>query len=153
MKKSSESAVWWRRLGGGLLSIAAALGCGPSQPPAHPVSGEVLVNGQAVEGVKVRFFALQPPPEELLVPIPRGHSGPDGELHVSTYEGGDGAPAGEYRLTAVWMTERPEGADPEAFATRDRLGGKYADPATSGLVATIEPGDNRLPPFELTSVK
>jgi hypothetical protein len=56
----------------------------------------------------------------------------------------DGAPAGEYRVVVEWPAyRRGRNIGP------DRLMGKFAKPETSGLKATIEPGPNGLPPFEL----
>jgi len=63
------------------------------------------------------------------------------------------AAPGEYAVTVVW----PEQAAPgkPTFGTEpppeapDRLKGRYANRAKSGLSAVVKPGKNQLPPFEL----
>lgn len=135
------------------LSVAVVLltGCGPSLPTAYPVTGEVRIDGEPAAGVELVFYAESPPPDELGVPVPRAHTDASGRYEVSTYTGGDGAPAGGYSVSAIWMTEGPEGADPESFNTVDQLAGRYANPKTSGLTAEVNTGTNQLPPFELSS--
>ncbi len=104
---------------------------------------------QPQAGVELIFFAEEPPAAEFRVPTPRAVTDSEGRFEVTTYHGGDGAPAGEYRISAVWLTSLPDGADPEAFQSADRLQGKYANPDASGLRATVEPGNNELPAIKL----
>lgn len=141
-----QSCEWLAGAVGVLL-----VGCGPQAPPAQPTTGLVRVDGQPTAGVELVFLANDPPAPELLVPTPRGFSEANGSLVISTYAGGDGLPAGEYRVTAVLMDQRPDGVDPEEFESKDRLGGSYADPDQSGLTATIVAGNNELPTFELSA--
>lgn len=132
-----------------MLALACAVGCGPKAPSAQPASGSVTIDGKPAQGVELVFFADEPPAPELFVPTPRAYTDAEGAYSVSTYTGGDGLPAGEYRISASWMTERPENADPESFQSVDRLDGKYGDPDQSGLRATIVSGTNEIPPIEL----
>lgn len=86
---------------------------------------------------------------------PSGRAGPDGSFTLTSYEEGDGAPAGEYKVTVEWPSEDPNDPsdpdDPEGQIPRgpDWLQGRYADPATTSLTATIREGDNLLEPFLL----
>ncbi len=87
---------------------------------------------------------------------PRTTVDKNGFYELKTYWTGDGAPPGEYKVTALWRGPLPENAASEDFniATYEELPdlfkGRYASPETSGLRMTIkEPGD--LPLLELTT--
>ncbi|CAN0381755.1 unnamed protein product, partial [Ectocarpus sp. 4 AP-2014] len=133
------------------LACLLAVGCGDGLPTAYPVSGLILVDGEAVAGVELVYYPTTPFPKGLPIPTPRAFTDRAGRYTASTYTGGDGAPAGEYRLAVLWMTEMPEGGDPEEFMQTDRLAGKYADPLSSGITVTVVPGDNELPTIELST--
>ena len=82
---------------------------------------------------------------------PRAKTDAQGKFVLWTYERGDGAPAGEYDVTVVWrgkLTGDDVHPD-EADAGPDKLKGRYAEPAKSGLTATIASGKNELPAFQL----
>jgi hypothetical protein len=73
----------------------------------------------------------------------------EGTFSLSTYETGDGVPAGEYKLTFVWgqislLNGQYSG---------DKFNGKYADAAKSEISLTIASGDEThdLGVIELTS--
>ncbi|TWT98071.1 hypothetical protein Pla108_22270 [Botrimarina colliarenosi] len=132
-----------------LLSLASTLGCGAKQPTAYPASGKVLLNGRPASGVELIFVPDNPPESDLLVPTPRAVSDAEGRFEVSTYTGGDGAPADGYSVIAIRMSKLPEGVDPEAFNSVDELKGKYSEPDKSGLRVQIEPRTNELPDIEL----
>lgn len=138
-------------IGCALLLLAGASGCSDGMPPAHPTSGSVLVDGQPVEGVELIFYPLTPFPSELPVPTPRAVTDGAGRFEVSTYTGRDGAPAGDYRVALVRVQPIPDGADPESFQQDDLLAGRYADPKTSGVTATISAGSNELPTINLVA--
>lgn len=132
-----------------IAALLSILGCGPKPPKPYPATGTVHVNGKPAERVLLIFYPETALPTEFQVPTPRAMTGSDGQYKITTYSGEDGAPAGEYRISAVWMTKRPDDMDPEAFNARDRLKGKYADPDRSGLRVTIEPGGNVLELLDL----
>jgi hypothetical protein len=129
-------------------ALAAALllatGCGGAdgRVPLFPASGSVLVDGRPAVGVQVRLHPLGAI-GDIDALKPAGASGQDGSFRLGTYEGDDGAPAGRYTL--YWPEAPPDGSN----SPDDLLGGRYADPAHSGLEATITEGENRLPPFEV----
>jgi hypothetical protein len=79
--------------------------------------------------------------------FPSATVGADGSFQLTTVSAGDGAPPGEYQVSVIWSdTYREEG---DLVSGPDRLGGRYADPAASGLKATVGPGKNQLPRFDL----
>jgi hypothetical protein len=131
------------------LSLSVAAGCGSTgedRKPVFPVKGKVTVAGKPAERAQVVFHPLADAGPNT--PRPTGTVGPDGIFTMSTYTEGDGAPAGEYAVTIVW----PESASAiggDADLGGDRLGGRYANPKTTTLKATVAEGPNEIPPFVL----
>jgi hypothetical protein len=110
--------------------------------PPYRTSGQLLVNGRPAPGARVVFHHLGDWGEKSIVP--QGMTDEDGRFTLSTYDPGDGAPAGDYRVVVEWPAyRRGKNVGP------DRLGGKFARADSSGLTAHVEAGTNQLPPFEL----
>ena len=124
-------------------------GCGESnnRVAVYPVRGKVIYRGEPAAGAKVVLYAVEP--RDSNTPIPEGEVQEDGAFRLTSYEEGDGAPAGRYKATVVWNEPIPPGMHAESFSPRDRLGGRYSDPNRSGLTATVTEGNNVLEPFEL----
>lgn len=135
-----------RRPSGLILIVLAApltLGCGQDwKADTHPASGRVSIDGQAAAGVLVQLHPVGNGPDER-------NSRPwalvqgDGTFTLSTYQSGDGAPAGEYAVTLTW----PD--DPSVPSMTDRLGSRYAEPARSPWKVAIREGENTLEPIEI----
>lgn len=108
-----------------------------------PTSGQVLVNGQPAAGVEVGFHPLGDMGGKPFMPM--AVTDEDGNYRMTTYIMDDGAPVGEYQIELTWPTYRKKlGNGP------DRLGGKFAKAATSGLKAHVEATNvNAIPPIEL----
>src|SRR4051812_46479382 len=92
-----------------LLTVAcvAALGlcvpaCGDDgRKPVFPVTGKVTYGGKPAKGARIVFHPVgQAGPEAV---VARGTVAEDGTLEVTTYAAKDGAPAGDYTLTAEWF--------------------------------------------------
>jgi hypothetical protein len=134
----------------------AAVSCGG--PPGHyPVRGQVLCNGQPAEGVDVQFN-------------PKGNSGPDPHIpHGMTDENGvftlecrdgPGALPGEYNValrvmdynTAAARKQRDKrvGGVRMKNYPKDALEGRFSSMTNPKFTATINAGNNELPPFEMT---
>ena len=121
----------------------APLGCGSSSS-MNPVKGEIFVNGQPAAGAEVVFYPINPGEKKY---FPAATVEPDGSFRLTTKRADDGAPEGEYRISVLWCdTRREEG---ETLYSPDKLNYRYYDPAYSGLTATIKPGINELPRFNL----
>src|SRR5262249_18005716 len=58
----------------------------------------------------------------------------------------DGAPASEYLVTVSWL---PPDYAQYRNVLPDKLQGRYSDPNTSGLRATVKEEPNELPAFQL----
>jgi len=110
--------------------------------PPFPTTGQVLVNGQPANGARVVFHHLGDWGAKSIVP--QGVTGEDGRFTLTTYEVGDGAPAGDYKVVVEWPAYR-KGRN----VGPDRLAGKFAKQESSGLTAHVNEGPTELPPFEL----
>lgn len=136
-----------KRVRTSVLSMAVALiGCGdggPPRAPLHPASGKVSVDGQPAAGVEVRFRPADNP-NALDALVPFATTGEDGGFKLGTYEKGDGAPEGRYKVTLFWP-DRPPGPS----HAEDQLGGTYALPEKTTLEAGIGKGENTFPTIEI----
>ena len=132
------------------LLLVANVGCsdnGPKRKKVYAVRGIVTYRGEPAEGVEVNFAPVIDSPD---VTFATGISGPGGEFQLSTYKQFDGAPSGEYVITAFWP-DRRKGATKVAAAAGeelapDRLKGEYTNPKTSKLKATVleQPNDLKI---------
>jgi hypothetical protein len=131
---------------GVILSLFAAVGCGDGKAPTYEVTGRVLVKGAPAQGAFLVFHPKET--SEKTVPRPFATTNSGGEFKLTTYESEDGAPAGSYRVSIVW---RPVPKSTIEAEKPDRLGGKYSNPATSGIEATIPKEPTTLEPFKLNA--
>lgn len=129
------------------LAILTLTGCGEesNRVPVHPVHGAIEFRGQPAVGA---FVALHPQgAADASAPSPRGTVGPDGKFNLTTYEGADGAPAGEYVLTVQWYKPVKQGND--TVGGPNVLPAKYANARTSDVRVTIAAGENRIKAIQL----
>ena len=135
-----------------LLLIGCDKELGPDRVPTVPVHGQVLLDGRPAENVRVTFHALSQNSGDasIYTSVPSGMTDQQGEFQLSTYVQGDGVAEGTYLITFEKLRY-------DAFRNRyggpDQLGGRYANPDTSGFQTTITAGRDviTLEPFELTS--
>lgn len=134
-----------------LVSLCG-VGCGADdgRPKVFPVHGKVLVNGQPADGAKVTFFpvSVEAKSGTAKLPPPSGTVDVSGMFHLETFKPEDGAPAGDYRVTVVWLEAPPANAQ-GIFNQKDRLQGRFANPEKSTLKAQVPDGGGEIPPFEL----
>ncbi|MDY3561075.1 hypothetical protein R5W23_002334 [Gemmata sp. JC673] len=132
------------------LVMAGVMGCGG--PKAADAPGPVRTHGRAVSGGKpaagavLVFHAVGGTGGGL---PPRARAGPDGRFAVTSADGGDGMPEGEYAVTVEWRSGSGENGDDGRSLVSER----YTRPATTPLKVTVRRGpDGRcaLPDFILT---
>ena len=134
-----------------LLSLIAIVpACGPSRKSVFPVKGRVVDSaGKPVAGATVLFHPSVPDPEDPT--IPSAHVDESGAFSLTTYVEGDGAPAGDYRVTVLLV---PGKRHPLDLPVPDLLKGRYADPATSQILFTVEKKDlNEVPDIHVELTK
>lgn len=132
------------------LVLVAVVGCGSEsgRVPIHPTKGTVTAaDGAPAEGALVFLHPVTPNggPNR-----PNGRVAADGSFTVTSYEPGDGAPAGDYDMTIVWPVPKPANdASDDSRAAPDRLKGRFADPKKPVRRVTIAAGRNVLEPISL----
>lgn len=134
-----------------LLAITCGLvccGCGGEdwQAPTHPASGRITINGEPPVGAVVELHAVGGKPD-VRNSRPWAVVRDDGSYSLTTYERGDGAPAGQYAVTVKWP---PDVSQP---SLADRLSGAYSQAERSRWTVTITEGANDLPPIDITGAK
>jgi hypothetical protein len=133
---------------------ACIVGCGDGRIDTYPVTGTVLVDGRPAEKAMVIFCPADAAAEvENLRPA--GVTDASGKFNLITFEAGDGAPAGSYKVLVKWPApsqgEDRGGRQSSIGKGPDRLKGRYYNLESTPLNATVEEQSNELPPFELTS--
>lgn len=126
-------------------SSAGCFDNGPKRKKVYVVRGTVTYRGEPAEGVELNFAPVQDSPD---VTFATGISGPGGEFQLSTFKQHDGAPSGDYTVTAFWPDRRKGATKVVAAAGEelapDRLKGEYSNPKTSKLKATVLEQPNNL---------
>jgi hypothetical protein len=123
---------------GWILPVVILLGCGPSRPRTVVVSGTVTYKKVPVQGASILF-------------APKGKGNPalattdvDGKYRLRTFAQGDGAIPGDYvvSITACIREAAATGAARPAKPPKITwlIPEKYASVRTSGLTATVAPG-------------
>jgi hypothetical protein len=116
-----------------VLAAALAASCQPfNRKPVFPVTGSVYFQGRPAEGVRVAFRSSRDPGDRCL--CPQGVVAADGSFRLTTYTADDGAPPGAYFVLLYWPAPGP---DDDVHVHPDRLRGRYADPKTTPLTATV----------------
>lgn len=132
-----------------LVGFVLLLGCS-RRSGLNPVQGKVLWGGKPTPGARVIFHPVSATPD---LPQPSALVDENGSFRLGTRDPGDGAPAGEYKVTIDWMDLSSQGVSADGGddlrTPADKLGGRYADPNRSTFRVTIKEGENILPPFEL----
>jgi hypothetical protein len=130
-----------------VLAAFLTASCQPGgRKPVFPVSGSVYFRGRAAEGVRVAFHPSRDPADHGL--CPQAVVAADGSFRLTTYAAGDGAPAGQYFITLYWPAPGP-GPDDDVHVHADQLGGRYTDPKTTPLTATVPARAVALDRFDL----
>jgi hypothetical protein len=145
----------------GAVAGALPAGCSkePDRPEVVPVSGTVTYKDQPVEGAVVAFRG------DGQSKSATGITDANGRFQLTSYEEGDGAPAGQHVITVTKVaTQAPDTSDTSMEAAAERLANptpevkpeappipaKYADPDRSGLQETVQSGQPNDFKIELT---
>ena len=135
-----------------LLAIAIT-GCGgkrSNEKQVFKIKGTVKVDGQPVGEIQVALHDTAGLDNKQPT-YPQGFTDAEGNIRISTYTEGDGAPAGEYKVTFVW---KQYNVMSRSFDGPDKLHNKYADPKTTPFTLSLGEGKpNDLGTVELTAKK
>lgn len=144
--------------------LALFSGCNrKSRLSVSPVQGRVTFSGKAVPRARVVFVPADSTASEGKKRVlPFADTDAQGNFEMKTYVDGDGAPPGKYRVSIIGIIGRSSGG-----VGKDNPGGessngpnqglvipadivkKFGDAETSGIEVTVQPGENKLQPFEL----
>ncbi|MGH9675931.1 MAG: carboxypeptidase-like regulatory domain-containing protein [Candidatus Acidiferrum sp.] len=118
-------------------------GCGTGRSPVYPVEGKVFDDkGKPAVGARVILHPLINPEGDFNRPV--GTVDDTGTFRLTTFEKGDGAPAGEYSVSIEWRPPRRSPVDPPP---PDQLKGRYSNPKTTPFKATVAKQATTLEPF------
>jgi hypothetical protein len=142
--RTRSGLMHWCALSSAALVLA---GCSSKKvegrKPVFPVRGKVLVGGQPAPGALVVFH---PVGVSFDAERPFAHVGPDGTFDLTTYQGKDGAPEGEYAVTLQWYVSTDRNAPgpwPNVLPTR------YARPDLTDVRVRVAQQPNELQPFNI----
>lgn len=128
------------------LGVLLIVGCSTDSgfPTTYPVAGTVKYKGKPIAGATVTFYLSDGKGSAV------GSSGPDGSFTLSSFRPGDGAVAGNYKVSiAKYAATQPEKTDtpPEGeIASGDIDPANYAPPTASSLNQRPAAPKNDLPP-------
>ena len=111
--------------------------------PTQQISGRVLYDNKAAEGVAIYLGPIQAPTIPDIPANPHGVTDKDGRFSISTYGENDGAPKGKYQLLMMWVDESSTlESKPERFF------GWY-DSVNSKIMVDITDGENTIPDIKV----
>lgn len=113
--------------------------------PVHPVSGQVFFNGKPAVGAMVVLHRVSEPLPPDVSPV--ATTGADGGFQISTYQAGDGAPAGDYVATVEWRKVVGQGGS--SVPGPNVIPAKYGKRDSSPLKVTVSDSSNTWEPFRI----
>lgn len=142
---SGPSLTYGSRLAIALAAFVAITGCSSKtiegRKDVYVAHGKLLIDDQPAPGA---MLVLHPVGGGYDAERPRATVAADGSFALTTYDGQDGAPAGEYIVTAQWYASANKDA-PGPWP--NILPSKYASPESSDLRVQIAAAPNELPPI------
>jgi hypothetical protein len=116
-----------------LVALASCSRDDPNRKPTYPVTGELYVDGKPAAAVLVTLHDVAGV-DKTQPTFSTTFTGADGRFSLSTYEEGDGVPAGEYAMTFAWGEMNPISMQYGG----DKLGGRYSDPKNPPVKVKVE---------------
>lgn len=128
---------------------------GPKRVPVFPVSGILKVDGEPAPFVRVNMFPAGKDVEDPMRGAPHyAVTDNEGKFKITTYDSGDGAPAGDYVLALYWEKaaktvpfDNPD--EPRLDPAAVRFNRKYSYFSDSSPKVTVEEKSNDLGTLEL----
>ncbi|MFN9719623.1 MAG: hypothetical protein ACK58L_13065 [Planctomycetota bacterium] len=132
-----------------LLMLTGCGGDAPYRKPTSPLKGKITVDDKEPgSGIQISCHPVAGMDEQH-PSVTTAESNPDGTFSLSTYESGDGIPAGEYILLFSWQEFNVMSRN---YSGKDKLNGRYADPSKSPIKVTVKEGEeNDMGTIQLTT--
>lgn len=131
-------------------ALAGLIGCGTPKADDSlnliKTNGQLMIVNKPAAGAVLLFHQTRAINGQL---PPRARVGIDGRFTVTSADGGDGLPSGEYVVTVVWRGGSGENGDDGFSLVAER----YTRTTMSPLKASIRPGPDGtcvLPTYTLT---
>ena len=136
-----------------VLFVCGAIGCGdkhPNEKQVFKIKGIVTVDGKPQTDIQIALHD-KAGPDNKQPTYPQGFTDAEGNIRISTYEEGDGAPAGDYNVTFGWQEFN---LISRSYGGPDKLSKKYSDPKKTPFSVILGEGKpNDLGKVELTTKK
>lgn len=135
--RTAGASLRFRALG--IAALVLAGGCSSNERlPTYPVEAQLTFHGKPLGNAVLTLLPETPfvlPAAAKGKVAVAGKTDEHGKVRLQTYDAGDGAPAGKYRVGVICMEGYgPPGDDAVARGmVRDKFNGKYAEAAKSGL--------------------
>ncbi len=145
-----------------MVLAAAIAGCGKHAPPpikgaklpVFPVKGKLIMDGKPMIAAAIIFNPVQKFPKEAAKLLPRAIADENGDFTVSTYGDGDGAPAGDYKITISWKgAEAVEMTDGARGELEEKAPEGYQSPRMSRIRIKVKEEPNTLPTWDLAQLE
>ncbi|MCH9655219.1 MAG: hypothetical protein K0U86_09670 [Planctomycetes bacterium] len=133
--------------------LLLSIGCSEEQrggprEETSPITGIIHVDGKPVGDLQIKAIPETPEGVNETFTI-AGFTDPEGKFSLSTYEAGDGAPEGDYKLIFMWGQRSLMSG---GYGAPDKLKKKYLDPKTSEYSVKVVKGKpSDLGTIELTT--
>jgi hypothetical protein len=129
-----------------LIPTLLCCSCGKrnTRQPVFPVQGKVLFEGRPLAHAFLVFHPVNSSGADARRPVANAEE--DGSFAPSTYDAGDGAPAGEYAVTVEWY--QPPTND-QVTPSANLLPRRYSQPSSTPFKVHIAAGENNLEPFQI----
>jgi hypothetical protein len=133
MKKLGYLSLW---LGAVLATTLSCSSSDTNRKETFPLTGKVLVDGQPVGLIQVALHDTAGVDTENPT-FSMTYTKDDGTFALSTYDEGDGVPAGDYAVTFMWGQLNMLSMQ---YGGPDKLKGKYSDPKKTPFKIKVEKG-------------
>jgi hypothetical protein len=143
-------------------AIGLLVGCGGEKvdrPDVYKVRGKITLQGKPVSGADITFSQREANRSAF------GRTDENGEYQLTTFTANDGAIEGKHEITIVEIppiastpalpdieseSYQPPGLGEETMPVpKSSLNARYADPATSGLIAVVNKDGENVIDFDL----
>lgn len=129
-----------------MAAVCSVAGCSQSdRVKVHPVEGQLSWNGQPLANAFVILHPVDKSDPRVL--SARAQTDAAGKFQLTTYENGDGAAAGEYKVTVEYYQLKQNGSSFEPGP--NVMPDKIARPDLTDIKVRVAEGKNTLEPISL----
>jgi hypothetical protein len=145
-----------------LFAATAFTGCGKKSAPAikgaklpvFPVKGKLMMDGKPMGFATIMFNPVTKFPQGAAQLQPRAIADENGDFTVSTYGSGDGAPAGDYKITISWKGEEAmDTPDSGRGELEEKVPGAYQSARTSKIRVKVKEEPNTFETWDIAQLE